>query len=305
AGYYLETSSAGSATGVCKPCAPGCSTCNDGAETSCSTCATGYYAAFNIKQGGPGKCIACNISEDGYIGIANCIACYSTTAQTTDAKNVVCQQCEDGYLKQQEEGKTVCKSPAPTCVVEMCSTCVDGNPNQCEHCTTGAYLCPQTASCTKDCATCGSSMYADEDLGECQPCDIANCQVCATGLKCDSCTADSVPVSPDVYHTACLGCDDTAGMSGWTGLAGCKTCELTDKGGGSVNCLDPGYYRKGGLGAGGTAAIVIVVLLVLAVAGFLVWWFVFRKRGRSSRRGGASYTSLMRGESPDYRQSLI
>ena len=219
-------------------------------------------------------------------------------------KTVVCEKCEDGYLKENDGNTVTCKEPAPECTVDLCALCITNDSSRCEHCVTGAYLCPQTASCTKDCATCGASMYADEDLGECQPCDIANCQVCATGLKCDSCTADSVPVSPDVYHTACLGCDDTAGMNGWTGLAGCKTCELTDKGGGSVNCLDPGYYRKGGLGAGGTAAIVIVVLLVLAVAGFLVWWFVFRKRGRSSRRGGG-YTSLMRGESPDYRQSLI
>ena len=187
----------------------------------------------------------------------------------------------------------------------MCALCVEGDATKCEHCVADSYLCPQTATCTKDCATCGASMYADEDLGECQPCDIANCQVCATGLKCDSCTADSVPVSPDVYHTACLGCDDTAGMNGWTGLAGCKTCELTDKGGGSVNCLDPGYYRKGGLGAGGTAAIVIVVLLVLAVAGFLVWWFVFRKRDNFPKRNRGGYTLLTKSDSYDYRQSLI
>ncbi|ESU43013.1 Variant-specific surface protein [Giardia duodenalis] len=305
-GYYLDTSAGtGVTTGTCKLCATGCSTCNGGAANECTTCLSGYYFAVSSKETQTAKCVLCNTTDEtGYTGIQHCAACRSTVGNN-GSKNVICQKCEDGYLKETDQGATVCTLPAPDCSVDLCALCVEGDATKCEHCVADSYLCPRTATCTKDCATCGASMYADEDLGECQPCNIANCQVCATGLKCDSCTADSVPVSPDVYHTACLGCDDTAGMNGWTGLAGCKTCELTDKGGGSVNCLDPGYYRKGGLGAGGTAAIVIVVLLVLAVAGFLVWWFVFRKRGRSSRRGGASYTSLMRGESPDYRQSLI
>ncbi|KAE8302202.1 High cysteine membrane protein Group 3 [Giardia duodenalis] len=302
-GYYLEVSGAGSTTGTCKACAAGCSTCTGAGDSLCSTCVTGYYAAFNVRQGGPGKCVQCSVSEDGYTGVEHCAACYSTTGQTTGAKNVVCESCEDGYLKEHVDNKVVCNPPAPKCTVPLCAICVENDAMRCEHCTTGAYLCPRTAACTKDCASCGGSMYPDEDLGECQPCDITNCLVCATGLKCESCAENAVPISPDVYHTACMGCSDTGGMDGWVGLAGCTTCELTDKGGGSVNCLDPGYYRRGGLGGGAIAAIVIVVLLVLAVAGFLVWWFVFRRGGRPKR--GAKYTSLMRGESYDYRQSLI
>ncbi|KAE8301266.1 High cysteine membrane protein Group 3 [Giardia duodenalis] len=300
-GYYLEVSGSDSSTGACRPCAAGCSTCNDGSSTGCTTCLFGYYIATE-RRGQPGQCVKCDSDGNGYVGVQHCIVCRSTVGDG-GAKNVVCQKCKDGYLKETDQGKTVCEAPPPTCTVELCALCVADDPNRCEHCTAGAYLCPRTAACTKDCASCGGSTYPDEDLGECQPCDIANCRVCATGLKCESCAENAVPISPDVYHTACMGCSDTGGMDGWVGLAGCTTCELTDKGGGSVNCLDPGYYRRGGLGGGAIAAIVIVVLLVLAVAGFLVWWFVFRRGGRPKR--GAKYTSLMRGESYDYRQSLI
>ncbi|EFO62552.1 High cysteine membrane protein Group 3 [Giardia lamblia P15] len=302
-GYYLALSSTNPPQGTCRACAAGCSACNDGTDTGCTACLPGYYIASESKANRAAKCVLCNTTEGGYTGIPNCVACFSTVGNN-GAKNVVCSQCEEGYVKKHDGSQTICEPPTPECNVAMCSVCADNSPDRCEHCTTGAYLCPRTAACTKDCASCGGSMYPDGDLGECQPCDIPSCRVCATGLKCKSCAENAVPISPDVYHTACMGCSDTGGMDGWVGLAGCTTCELTDRGGGSVNCLDPGYYRRGGLGGGAIAAIVIAVLLALAVAGFLVWWFVFR-RGRSSRRGGAKYTSLVRGESYDYRQSLI
>ena len=148
-------------------------------------------------------------------------------------------------------------------------------------------------------------MYPDDELGECHTCDIKNCQVCSTGIKCEKCVTNSVPITTDEYNTVCMMCDDTAGMSGWIGLANCKTCELSDKGSGAVNCLDPDYYKKS-IGAGGISAIVISILLVVAVVCFLVWWFVCKKGGRSSRkRGGGSYASLMKGESCEFRQSLL
>lgn len=126
---------------------------------------------------------------------------------------------------------------------------------------------------------------------------------------CSKCSANSVPISPDIYHTSCMGCSDTTGIYGWKGLAGCSTCELTPQGGGEVNCLDPNF-RRGALGGGSIAAIVIVVLLVLAAAGFLIWWFLIRNRkpsGVPRKRGGNKkgiYSSLTNVGEYD-RQSLI
>ncbi|ESU39343.1 Variant-specific surface protein, partial [Giardia duodenalis] len=243
-GYYLETSDADPPQSTCKVCTAGCSACNDGTETSCTACASGYYLASNSRAERAAKCVPCGTDENGYSGIQHCVTCYSTLG-STGAKNVICQKCEDGYLKETDGGKTICETPPPTCTVPMCALCVEGDATKCEHCVADSYLCPQTATCTKDCATCGASMYADEDLGECQPCDIANCQVCATGLKCDSCTADSVPVSPDVYHTACLGCDDTAGMNGWTGLDRVQDVRADGQGGRERQLPRPRLLQEG------------------------------------------------------------
>lgn len=302
-GYYLyKLANNNKNKEVCLPCATGCSACTAGGNDQCSACFIGYYAVFNKANGETGRCVPCDADENGHSGIKNCIACHRAPNQASSTEHVVCDRCENGYTRNQDG--SFCEPPVQKCDVEMCSICTDDNPYKCEHCVSGAYLCPMTGECITDCLTCNRLMYPDEEFGECRMCDIANCRVCATETKCDSCAMNTVPVSSDIYHTSCMWCDDTNGMNGWIGLAGCKNCELTDEGAGAVNCLDPGYYRSL-INGGGIAAIAIAIILVLAIVGFLIGWFVTRKRKHAPKPAEEEYSSLMKGEPCNCHQALI
>lgn len=301
-GYYLYTLPINfQIRELCLPCATGCLTCTASGEGKCSSCAIGYYATFNKDNNEIGKCVPCDSSESGYNGIKNCIVC-RTVDQSSGTNNVVCDKCENGYTKNQDG--SFCEPSAQKCHVKMCAICDPNDPYICKYCKSDTYLCPRTRECITDCSTCNRLMYPDKLFGECRMCDIANCQACATETKCDVCATDTVPVSSDIYHTSCMWCDDTKGINGWVGLAGCKKCELTDKGSGAVNCLDPDYYRKV-INGGSIAGIVFAIVLLLAIVGFLVCWFIRKKSKRAPGYIEDEHSSLLRGEPYDHHQALI
>eukprot|EP01016_Furgasonia_blochmanni_P023328 TRINITY_DN251_c0_g5_i1.p1 TRINITY_DN251_c0_g5~~TRINITY_DN251_c0_g5_i1.p1 ORF type:complete len:2505 (+),score=375.87 TRINITY_DN251_c0_g5_i1:195-7709(+) len=206
-------------SGYCKPCFPGCKTCND--STSCTECQPRFFlqdssTCANCSQ----KCATCNDST-------TCLTCHAFNADVLYNGSCV-QGCPSGFWP----NTTVPDNKTCAACNSTCASCKGPSANDCTSCPTGAnetYLF--NGACVQACPPGQSPMN-----GKCILCS-ENCASCSSGDNCTACNTGffnhkgrCLPACPpgfinDVNNT-CVPCADS-----------CLTCK--DNSSFCTQCISP------------------------------------------------------------------
>lgn len=207
-GYYQNRSGQSTCLGCVKSTSTqqGNVAINTG-QTSCSVCASGYYAEINMQG------YACKVCPSGY-------ACSGGKVN----------QCSAGYYSNKAQGATACAAcPSGTTSNIGASSCVS--------CTSGCSTCSTTST---NCNSCKSGYY--KSGSSCKKCSAGYYSNGGTAGSCTACTSGTYSTSG---ASSCLSCSSKYGEFCKACDANeCKECKegytLTDdkKGCKKANCPD-------------------------------------------------------------------
>ncbi|KAL4505912.1 hypothetical protein ABPG72_013673 [Tetrahymena utriculariae] len=169
-GYYLNTDK-----NICFPCSHSCQQCiND------FTCIKCYKNNFLLYQ----QCYPCQVSN-----FKNC--CFQNPIKG-------CNICKESYYKDDQNRCMKC--------IQYCLTCSNGN--SCDQCQKGYFYDQNQMKCIQNpqncdqacitsqqklkCVNCirdyvNDNMFYPDLQGQCQPCQLKNCNTCSNQFQCQQC----------------------------------------------------------------------------------------------------------------------
>jgi len=182
----------------CLPCSYNCQVCSS--ETTCSTCASGFYMSSGtcsicsyacsicVVTNSISKCSSC--SSGTYLDSATAACNNCPTGSSSCSSSTVVSSCQTGYfLTSNSMFCLICPSNCQSCPSSntVCASCYSGyylNSSACYSCTINKCLACLYVSSKQTCTSCSTSYYLKN--GSCVSCP-SSCNICSNSTNCTNC----------------------------------------------------------------------------------------------------------------------